>query len=114
MDVFEGLIAETGTKYYSRPMPTNGLRGVRLVLKVLSATAANDVTAVVEESDTLDNWTTVVVSTVVSAFPGINSHSTGSFSEATTARYIRAVVEVTGTGGRAYVTASLYTYQFEG
>lgn len=119
MEITKALIAVEGTTYYSQPVETGGLTGVRLELRVIAASAgASSVTAEVEQSDDLDNWFPlggIPFGATVSAFPGVDSKATSDASSSVTGKYLRIAYVVSGTGGgRATIAATVTLFQFGG
>lgn len=109
-EVASGLVIDsTGT--VSQPLPTNGLNGIRADLAVVSASTSMDVTAKVEESNDLQNWSTALITATLSTgFPAFTVSTTSSVTTMARMTYVR--VKLATSTGTACVTAGIDLYKY--
>ena len=112
------LVVTTTTPTYSQPIPTGGQNGIALDLTVLSSnigTTTATVSASIEQSSDLQNWSVVPLTAsfggTSSALPSYTSVMTTATGSALSAGYVRVAFTVSAST-RACVAAGVNFFNF--
>lgn len=119
-EISSHLVVNNGTTSYSQSVPTEGRNGVNIDLTVISAYiagTAETISAAIEQSDDLQNWTPVTLTaslyiTTTSPAPGYSATATTNTATALSAQYVRVAFSATGAGTRSCVAAGLNFFNF--
>lgn len=109
-EVATGLVIDTaGT--VSQPMATSGLNGVRVDLAVIAVSTSMTVTAAVQESNDLQNWSAAIVTaSLTTGFPAFTVSTTTNATTMARMSYVR--LKLSTSTGTACVTAGIDLYKF--